>query len=99
VAETADADGAEPLEAPATATEQQVVALWADVLKIPPACIGRTSRFTELGGTSLSAIRLAIALDRAVTVKELAHTPTVAEVAALLDRKVAGASQEGDGIA
>jgi amino acid adenylation domain-containing protein len=74
-------------EAPATPTEQRVARLWARLLKIPVERIGRWSRFAEFGGTSLTAIRLAIALDRAVTVGELADTPTVADVAALLDLK------------
>lgn len=56
---------------------------------MPLERIGRGSRFADLGGTSLTAIRLAIALDRVVSVKELAHTPTVADVAALLERKAA----------
>ncbi|MCE0446770.1 phosphopantetheine-binding protein [Streptomyces tricolor] len=58
-------------------------------MRVPPERIGRGSRFTELGGTSLTAIKLAVALDRVVSVGELAHTPTVAEVAALLKRKTA----------
>ena len=63
--------------------------LWAELLKVPPQRIGRRSRFAELGGTSLAAIRLSIALDRKVTVADLRDTPTVAEVAALLERSAA----------
>ncbi|MGW7577841.1 non-ribosomal peptide synthetase [Streptomyces sp. NPDC054765] len=88
-AEAEEAAGSTGFEAPATAAEQRVAALWAGLLKVPPERIGRGSRFAELGGTSLTAIRLAIALDRVVSVKELAHTPTVADVAALLERKAA----------
>jgi amino acid adenylation domain-containing protein len=72
---------------PATETEQAVALLWADLLQAPLEQIGRGSRFTDLGGTSLVMIRLAIALDRQVSIAELATTPTVADVAALLDRK------------
>ncbi|WP_448333827.1 non-ribosomal peptide synthetase, partial [Streptomyces sp. DSM 41534] len=75
----------------ATDTERRVVALWARLLKVPEERIGRDSRFAELGGTSLSAIRLSIALDRLVTVADLKDTPTVADVAALLDRASATA--------
>jgi amino acid adenylation domain-containing protein len=83
---TAGADG---FAAPATDTERRVAALWAQLLRVPPQRIGRGSKFTDLGGTSLTAIKLAVALDRVVSVGELAHTPTVAEVAALLERKTA----------
>ncbi|MFD8781613.1 amino acid adenylation domain-containing protein [Kitasatospora sp. NPDC059599] len=79
---------------PETDTERRVARLWAELLDVPLDRIGRGSRFVELGGTSLAAIRLAIALDRAVTVGELKATPTVAEVAGLLDRKAAGRTAE-----
>ncbi|MFD7900791.1 amino acid adenylation domain-containing protein [Kitasatospora sp. NPDC059747] len=86
----ADGDAARP----ETDTERRVAGLWAELLNVPLDRVGRGSRFVELGGTSLAAIRLAIALDRAVTVGELKATPTVAEVAALLDRKAAGRTAE-----
>ncbi|MFE4059846.1 amino acid adenylation domain-containing protein [Streptomyces sp. NPDC059096] len=72
-----------------TDTEHRVAAVWARLLRVPEQRIGRDSRFTDLGGTSLAAIRLAIELDRQVSVAELRATPTVADVAALLDRKSA----------
>ncbi|GAA1242934.1 hypothetical protein GCM10009665_37120 [Kitasatospora nipponensis] len=85
-AETETATDADEFQAPATASERRVAALWSELLKVPMERIGRGSRFVELGGTSMTAIRLAIALDRVVTVKDLASTPTVADVAALLER-------------
>jgi amino acid adenylation domain-containing protein len=72
-------------ERPSTATEQRMAAAWAKVLGIPQDRIGRWGQFFELGGTSLSALRLAIALDRAVSVKDLTEHPTLADLAALLD--------------
>ncbi|WP_428936463.1 amino acid adenylation domain-containing protein [Streptomyces sp. ACT015] len=84
----ADGTDAAPLT---TATEHRVAAVWARLLRVPEQRIGRDSRFTDLGGTSLTAIRLAIALDRQVSVAELRTTPTVADVAALLDRTSAPA--------
>lgn len=74
-------------EEPATDAERRVAALWSELLKVPVQQIGRRSRFAELGGTSLSAIRLAIALGRLVTVADLRDTPTVADVAALLAKR------------
>jgi amino acid adenylation domain-containing protein len=79
--QTGDTDA---FEEPATDAERRVAALWSELLKVPVQRIGRRSRFAEFGGTSLSAIRLAIALDRLVTVADLRDTPTVADVAALL---------------
>lgn len=73
----------------ATDTERRIAALWSGLLHVPVERIGRESRFAELGGTSLSAIRLSMALDRVVSVADLKDTPTVADVAALVDRKSA----------
>jgi amino acid adenylation domain-containing protein len=84
----AELDGAEQShEAPATATEQWLAAAWADVLGIPKGQIGRRDHFFDVGGTSLSALRLVIALDRAVSFKDVTAHPTLADQAALIDRK------------
>jgi amino acid adenylation domain-containing protein len=81
-------DGAEQNhDAPATATEQWLAGAWAEVLGIPKEQIGRRDRFFDLGGTSLSALRLVIALDRAVSFKDVTAHPTLADQATLLDRK------------
>jgi amino acid adenylation domain-containing protein len=87
--------GAERISAPAdfeepvTETERRVASLWSELLKVPVERIGRGSSFAEFGGTSLSAIRLAIALDRLVTLGDLRETPTLADLALVLDRKMA----------
>src|SRR5262249_862929 len=47
--------------------------------------VGRGDQFCELGGRSLSAVRLAIALDRAVSLVDLAGHPILADLAALID--------------
>src|SRR5207248_1829519 len=72
-------------DGPRSATERQLGAAWAEVLGIPKDQIGRRDHFFDLGGTSLSALMLAIALDRAVIVKDLADHPTLADLAALID--------------
>ncbi len=82
--------GPDPFEAPETGTERRIADLWSELLKVPVERIGRHTAFAELGGTSLSAIRLSIALGRQVTVGDLANTPTIADVAALVDGKAAG---------
>jgi amino acid adenylation domain-containing protein len=76
-------------EGPSTATEHRLAAAWAKVLGIPKDQIGRRDQFFDLGGTSLSALRLAIALDRAVSFKDLTDHPILAELAALVDERSA----------
>ncbi len=73
--------------APRTPTEHRVAAAWSRVLGIPPEQIGRTDGFFDRGGTSLSAVKLAIALDRAVTLPDLLRHPVLADLAALLDER------------
>ncbi|MGK5628103.1 amino acid adenylation domain-containing protein [Streptomyces sp. URMC 123] len=75
--------------APTTDAERRLAALWAAALKVPEERIGRLDHFFETGGTSLSALRLVIALDRRVTVKEIAENPVLADLAALVDRRAA----------
>jgi len=74
-------------DGPSTATEQRLAAAWAEVLGIPENQIGRRDHFFFLGGTSLSALKLAIALDRAMSFRELASHPILAEQATLIDRR------------
>lgn len=85
------------MQAPATTTERRVVALWARELAIPVERIGRDSRFAALGGTSLSAIRLAITLGKAVTAEELQGAASVADLAALLDQRAVTLADEAAG--
>ena len=75
-------------EGPSTATEHRLAAAWAEVLGIPEEQIGRRDHFFDLGGTSLSALRLAIALDRAVSFKDVIGQPILADQAELIDRRL-----------
>jgi amino acid adenylation domain-containing protein len=70
---------------PRTPTERRVAAAWAEVLGVPAERVGRRDNFFDRGGTSLSAVRLAIRLDRAVSLKDLARNPVLADLAELLD--------------
>ena len=72
---------------PSSATEQWLAAAWAEVLGIPKEQIGRRDHFFDLGGTSLSALKLVIALDRALSFKDLTTHPSLAEQATLLDAR------------
>jgi hypothetical protein len=75
-------------ERPGTATEHWVAAAWAKVLGVPKEQIGRRDNFFDIGGTSLSALKLAIALDRAVSLKDLIAHPILADQAELIDRRL-----------
>ena len=57
------------------------------VLGVREDQVGRRDHFFDLGGTSLSAVKLAIALDRAVSLKDLTRHPVLADLAALIDGK------------
>ena len=80
-------------QVPATAAEQRLAAAWATVLGLPRAQIGRRDDFFGRGGTSLSAVKLAVTLGRAVSLKDITGHPILADMARLLD----GAPKPGSG--
>ncbi|MGY0056163.1 non-ribosomal peptide synthetase [Streptomyces sp. LZ34] len=71
--------------APRTPTERKLAAAWGELLGIPRHQIGLQDHFFDSGGTSLSAVKLTIALDRAVSLKDITRHPVLADLAALLD--------------
>ncbi|TLZ45687.1 MAG: amino acid adenylation domain-containing protein, partial [Gammaproteobacteria bacterium] len=71
-----------------TATEHRLAAAWAEVLAVPKAQIGKRDHFFDMGGTSLSALKLALSLDRAVSLKDLIGHPILADQAELIDRRL-----------
>ncbi|WP_406410596.1 non-ribosomal peptide synthetase [Streptomyces sp. NBC_01614] len=87
---TAPTQAYEPVAA--TAREREVMAVWTEVLEreVP----GPAADFFELGGHSLAAARVVADLRRVtglvITLGKLLARPTVAEVAAELDRLAAG---------
>ena len=80
-------------DAPATSTEQRLAAAWAKVLSIPLDQIGRRDHFFDRGGTSLSAVKLAVTLDRAVSLKEVTAHPILADLAGVVDGRSNGQSK------
>jgi amino acid adenylation domain-containing protein len=87
--DTTPEDHAPDDHAPGTATEQRLAAAWAKVLGIPADQISRHDNFFDQGGTSLSAVKLAIALDRTVSLGELTRSPVLADLARLIDEQQA----------
>jgi len=79
------AHGQDVVEPPRTPTEREVAAAWAEVLDVTPGEVGRASHFFDSGGTSLSAVRLVVKLGRAVSLRELARYPVLAELAAFIE--------------
>jgi acyl carrier protein len=71
---------------PATEGEEALARVWADVLKQPYDSIQRETTFFELGGDSLSAIRMvALAKSQAnlsLTVAQVFQTPELQRLAA-----------------
>jgi amino acid adenylation domain-containing protein len=74
-------------ERPRTATEHRLAAAWAEVLRVPKDQIGRRDQFFDLGGTSLSALKLAVRLNRTVSLKDLTDHPILADLAMLVDER------------
>ncbi|MGW0816477.1 non-ribosomal peptide synthetase [Streptomyces viridiviolaceus] len=70
---------------PRTRAERMLAAAWAELLGVPEQQIRRTDHFFASGGTSLTAVKLTIALDRAVSLKDITSHPVLADLAALLD--------------
>jgi hypothetical protein len=82
-------DGSDVSDAPSTPTERRLAAAWAAILGVPEERIGRHDHFFDRGGSSLSAVRLAVALDRVVSLKDVTRHPVLADLAALVDRTAA----------
>jgi hypothetical protein len=57
------------------------------VLGVPYDGVGRHDHFFDRGGNSLSAVKLAVALGRAVSLPDIARVPVLADLAALVDER------------
>ncbi len=78
-------DRAGDFEAPVTSSEQEVAAAWAKVLEVDAKTVNRRDHFFDQGGTSLSAVKLVVGLERKVTVQDVKKYPVLADLATLLD--------------
>ncbi|MGW7486238.1 amino acid adenylation domain-containing protein [Streptomyces sp. NPDC054786] len=83
-------DGHQP---PTTPAEQRLAVAWAKALGVPENRIGRQDHFFELGGTSLSGVRVAICLDRVVSLKDLTQHPVLADLARLVESRSTAGSE------
>jgi stage III sporulation protein SpoIIIAA len=57
------------------------------VLGVPVDQIGRNDDFFAVGATSLSAVKLVVALERAVSLADVTRHPVLADLARLLDTR------------
>ncbi|KUN57738.1 non-ribosomal peptide synthetase [Streptomyces canus] len=78
------------LGAPRTRAERRLAARWAAELGLPPGRIRRDDNFFDLGGTSLSAVRLAVSLGRVISPRDLVGRPVLADLAELIDSRTGG---------
>jgi amino acid adenylation domain-containing protein len=82
-------------EPPRTATERRLAAAYATVLGVPEEQIGRLDHFFDRGGSSLSAVKLAIALKKSVSLKDVTRHPVLADLAALIDGRSTATAESG----
>jgi hypothetical protein len=82
-----DSDDRDDFRPATTPTEVQVAAAWEKVLGVAADRIGRRDHFFELGGSSLSAVKLAVALNRVVSLKDVIAHPVLADLATLIESK------------
>ncbi|CRG88172.1 Nonribosomal peptide synthetase 8 [Talaromyces islandicus] len=75
-------------EAPVTSNEKFLHVLWAQVLGLPENSIGRLDSFFQLGGDSISAMKLikvARQAERVLKMSSIFRHPTLVEMAKVLD--------------
>jgi hypothetical protein len=95
-AELAVSDTDDDRDPPATPTEARLAAAWAKVLGVAADQIGRQDQFFDLGGSSLSAVKLAVALDRVVSLKDVIRHPVLADLAELIDSRPGEITEPAD---
>lgn len=83
---TADSPVTVPVAASAR-SERRLAEAWAAVLGLAPDRIGPGDQFFDLGGTSLSALKLVVALERRISLRELIEHPVLADLAELVDAR------------
>jgi amino acid adenylation domain-containing protein len=83
------ADATDEADPPRTPTELRLAAAYAQVLGVPADQVGRLDHFFDRGGSSLSAVKLAVALNREVSLKDVTRHPVLAALADLVDSRSA----------
>ncbi len=93
-------EAGEDFVAPSNATEEQLVELWSEVLKLDKAVISVTRSFFELGGHSLRATVLVNKISRYVGVEipliDFFSTPTIKGLALKIDQSSSEVAKKND---
>ncbi|TWB12405.1 FkbM family methyltransferase/amino acid adenylation domain-containing protein [Nitrospirillum amazonense] len=83
------------MDLPSTDTEKQLAALWREILDVPQ--VGRREEFFALGGDSLLASRLVIAMRRQfdieLPIRAIFEAPVIEDLATLVDLARAAAAR------
>ncbi|GAA2906554.1 hypothetical protein Acy02nite_75000 [Actinoplanes cyaneus] len=86
-------------EPPAGATERALADIWALIVNVPVAHLGRRTHFFDIGGHSLSAMRVLARIKEEfgveVGLSELFDAPRLDTVAATIDRKIERRRSDG----
>ena len=77
----------EKYDPPRTRNELRLASAWATLLGVPVGQIGRHDHFFDRGGTSLSAVKLLITLNRTVSLKDIIRYPVLADLARHIDTR------------
>lgn len=83
---------------PLTGTEHQLQVLWALALGMEVAVIGPHTHFFEIGGDSVTAMRIVVAARETplrITVADIFEHPVLAKLAAALDRRALSGEAAG----
>ncbi len=80
-------------EAPNTIAEEQLANAWANVLGVSLDQVGRKDNFFDMGGTSLTAVELVVALQSAVSLKDVTRHPVLADLALCVDESSPSGSE------
>ena len=94
----ADAFAARAYEAPETGLEQNLAAIWGEVLNIEQ--IGRNDDLISIGASSIDIFRIAAKANGAgipITVRQLLKHRTVAKLAAVLEDEIKKSMQQSSG--
>ncbi|KAJ3039864.1 hypothetical protein HK097_002724 [Rhizophlyctis rosea] len=79
-------------EAPVSETERELAGIWAVIVNVPAARIGRQAHFFEIGGHSLSAMRVLARIKDTfrieLSLSELFDAPQLGALAAVIDRQM-----------
>jgi amino acid adenylation domain-containing protein len=76
--------GPAPTGGPRSEAERTLAGLWSEVLGVPVERIGTDSNFFDIGGDSLTAVRLVIKLRRTIALTTVLRYPRLGEQAAVL---------------